>query len=538
MKLRILYVVFCTTLMSAMITSAQTYTLPDEVFKTCLSEHNPNLFNINGDLIIDSAGAYQGDIACRSEGITSADGIQFFSEITRLEISETQITEIPQIENLVNLNSLILNNNRLTAIPSLANFSDLTHLEIENNELVEAPILPESSNLLFLSLHNNLLTSLSDISNQHNLLYLNVSRNSSLGYIPSLSHLTKLQDLTIYLCGLDELPDLTDLSSLSILNAGYNNLTSIPDLGHLSTLKTIYLNDNMLNSISDLSGLPLLEKVRLYNNYLSFEDFTSFSSDSNYSEVFKIVSQYKFPINLNSTYYEGGSIEFKTTVAEELSNNVYRWFLNGELINQNTNDDFRIDYLELNKEGYYYFTVTNPNVPNLILQSDSVYVSVEECLNVSGIHYTVEQANCERGASISVDMDLQPQYGVSIELISNLSDEHMSPVNNEFKHLHHPEYTLQANVNSCIKEIGTIELAVPECDNAFFTPNGDGIDDTFFFNQEGIINIYNKWGVQIKSLHAPVEWDGNTNDNETISPGYYTIDVNNGQKIFHLSVVY
>lgn len=58
-----------------------------------------------------------------------------------------------------------------------------------------------------------------------------------------------------------------------------------------------------------------------------------------------------------------------------------------------------------------------------------------------------------------------------------------------------------------------------------FTPNGDGINDVLYFNQQGIevqeVIIYNRWGNMVKEPNNNNSWDGTTTAGEKCSSGIY-----------------
>ena len=71
-----------------------------------------------------------------------------------------------------------------------------------------------------------------------------------------------------------------------------------------------------------------------------------------------------------------------------------------------------------------------------------------------------------------------------------------------------------------------------------FTPNGDGINDTWVIKDleyypKSTINIFNRWGQKLfTSIGYPIPWDGNY-QGKALSSGtyYYIIDPKNGQAL-------
>ena len=71
-----------------------------------------------------------------------------------------------------------------------------------------------------------------------------------------------------------------------------------------------------------------------------------------------------------------------------------------------------------------------------------------------------------------------------------------------------------------------------------FTPNGDGINDEFVVNLNGVtianyeMKVYNRWGVLLfTSLSNNVNWDGRTNAGVKCTEGsyYYILKLNGAE---------
>jgi gliding motility-associated-like protein len=59
-----------------------------------------------------------------------------------------------------------------------------------------------------------------------------------------------------------------------------------------------------------------------------------------------------------------------------------------------------------------------------------------------------------------------------------------------------------------------------------FTPNGDGLNETFSFQEEGIatinVMIFNRWGREVYSWSATGKgWDGKSTDGKELPEGVY-----------------
>jgi gliding motility-associated-like protein len=519
---------------------AQTYFIKDAAFRQCLTDLNPSLINGNNELNTNAAANFTGELNCSDYGATNVDGLQFFTNVKRISLTKNKLSSLEEISGLTQLEDLSVNDNEITQLPDLSNFNNLKAINAHNNYLSQPPTLPEHSQLFHLNLSQNYLTSFPDLSNQVKINHVNISRNTNILAIPTLPELPNLNELSCYLCGLSEVPNTSNLPNLSILNIGYNKLKTLPDFSANQQLTTIYANDNQLESFADMGIFPKLEKVRLYNNYLSFEDFIPLLENPNYDEIYKIVPQKTFPNPLYIKNFEYDSISLKTGIDNQVSNVNYSWFRNGDLMWSGNKDTLSFPRASKNQSGEYYFTLNHPDFPDLTITSEIKSIKINECINVARINSEIIGATCEKAGIIKISSGIQPQNTISYILESKSTNIQQSSTNGYFTNLNNPEYRLYVKASErCIKLVDdNIILPIEECKEAYFSPNNDGVDDRFYFTQHGKAKIYNKWGQLIQELSIPTEWDGRLKDNSIIQSGYYTIEINNGEKKFNLTVVY
>ncbi len=96
-------------------------------------------------------------------------------------------------------------------------------------------------------------------------------------------------------------------------------------------------------------------------------------------------------------------------------------------------------------------------------------------------------------------------------------------------------YVVEADVGECtVTDQVTINVeTTPVTPMEVFSPNGDGINDTWRINDiekydSALINVYDRWGQQVfKSIGYAEPWDG-TNEGKKLSFGsyYYVIELN------------
>lgn len=170
---------------------AQNYvTIPDPNFLSALLEILPaEVFNETGEMNADhEAVASLWVLDVKNRDIQSLEGVQYFISLAYLDCSYNQLTELPELSQLLDV--LNCENNQLTRFSALP--PSLTFLVCNNNQLVELPSLPQL--LTTLNCRNNYLVQMPEFSN--NLTFLNASYNC-LSIIPERPEWITAKDFTV-----------------------------------------------------------------------------------------------------------------------------------------------------------------------------------------------------------------------------------------------------------------------------------------------------------------------------------------------------
>lgn len=290
-----------------------------------------------------------------NSNITNIDGIKEFENLTELDLSKNNITNIDSLKNLKKLEKLSLSGNDISSgLGSLTDISTLKELDLSNTGLndtnssdvangLNAVLSNKKENLEILDLSNNDLSKLdaSNFSNQlGSLKVLNLNNNN-------------INSLT--------LPDLPVLEELYLSN---NNLddTSVSVIGDLSSLKKLYLNNNAITNIDSLTSLSDLVDLSVANNKIDLP--RSLSNKLTKLEALNLencslsnVDVLSYLINLKFLDLSNNNIEnireltrLTNLVQIDLNKNKIQDISLLELLNNLEEIDLTTNYLNLNDE--------------------------------------------------------------------------------------------------------------------------------------------------------------------------------------------
>ena len=209
------------------------------------------------------------------------------SNVTNLDISGQNISNLTGIEDFAALQQLNANNNQLTQ----ADFSGNTNLQIlsldENN--LTAIDVSNNTQLSNLSVATNQLTALSVINNTH-LQILDCNHNQLTDL--DVSHNTLLVSLNFDHNNISSI-DVSQNTQLSYLMCFNNQLSSL-DVSNLPDLTALICNDNQITNI-DVSQNHNLAYLWVHNNQLTSLDVrNSNNGNLNGTVVVDGVTQAKF----------------------------------------------------------------------------------------------------------------------------------------------------------------------------------------------------------------------------------------------------
>lgn len=158
--------------------------------------------------------------------ITQLNGIEYFNNLTYLNLNNHLIVNINQLSKLTKLERLLLERNKITNIIPIANLTNLNLLYLNNNSINDITPIKGLINLTTIQLNNNLISDLR-----------------------AFNDLTKVTSLVLNNNNITSTKGLQNLKSVTYLDLSHNQISDISELQYLTNLKTIKLNSNQLKNI-------------------------------------------------------------------------------------------------------------------------------------------------------------------------------------------------------------------------------------------------------------------------------------------------
>lgn len=246
---------------------SQVVNIPDINFKNALLNHDPILdLNGDGEIQVNEAESFTGFLNLYSKNIDDLTGIEAFINISQLDCSSNDLTNLSLRfnTNLVHLdcewnsiNDLDISFN--TVLETLnCSHNQLTELNVSNNiELTE------------IRSRNNLLTN-EWFGNCPLLVYLDISFNQI--YDVELTFNPLLTELYCFANQLTEI-DTTNNTDLTIFDCTENSLSSL-DVSSNTQLTKLYFSENQLINI-DISNNDSLIQLSCAQNLLTSLDLSN-----------------------------------------------------------------------------------------------------------------------------------------------------------------------------------------------------------------------------------------------------------------------
>ena len=478
--------------------SQRTAVIPDIQFRNYLISEYPTAFNAQNELLLDSAEKISGAINASYLNIKDISGIQYFTKISTIDIIGNEVTYIPDLSLLSGLEYLKLQNNKITFIPPLTQNHKLIALKCDTNNIRVLPDVKGLSNLNHIFCRNNQL---------------------------------------------NRLPDLTGCTNLDKIICTYNNIDSLPDFSANPLFSRLICHNNILKDLPDYSLHPNFNSMLCMNNQLSFEDFLLMQKHPKFSDTFDISPQDTLQLT-QTTYHtsSGNSLTLSLGIDDTVTTNTYYWYKNDELISISNKNALIIDKANITHEGSYHVKITNSSslLIGIELISETINVIIDPCTFEELPRYTVIESDCKLGSTITIDT---VNCGINnihqLHLVNEFNLDSLSSTTNNFTAVKNGSYQLiLTSYTGCNLSIPNfINLVKPSNCDLIFSPDGDGINDEYFIEENGVAKIYNTKGLLVRTLEVPANWDGKNETDDLLPIGVYAIIIDD-KRIINITLVH
>lgn len=201
------------------------------------------------------------------------------------EWDDSDITDFTPIAQLSQLEELYINYEKDECIDLsfLGEMYTITGLFLTRCKVTDFSFLGEMPQLQCLSLYETPIDDLAVLEKLPELVELALSGNENAKNIEAVGTLTKMQNLGIQYCGIEDISFLSGLTELRGVNLNGNYITDITPLAGLDKLERLGLSENRISDISVLENLNNLFDLALDGNEI--RDISALAQLSHLNQV-------------------------------------------------------------------------------------------------------------------------------------------------------------------------------------------------------------------------------------------------------------
>ena len=493
----------------ATLTHAQTIDLAPNGIKQCLVDNYPTLLDGNGKFDTTAAKGITTTLNCPNKGIITTTDLKYFTAVRDLKLNNNDIVDLSPIAKLSQLVTIDVSSNELEIVPDLTGFLSLSEFNANYNQLDNLPVFPK------------------------NIKIIRVGNNSLAGTID----VTGKTQLTTFEAFENDIKEFVGLETTYLTYADFhaNRLNVVKDWRALITLEHLDIQNN---KYTDLPQLPTssLTYLALAQNALTFEDLLPYAALGTTTGLPSFYLQSKPETVATKTVNEGDSWTWNLSFDASVTTNIYHWYKDGVALPATTVGALTISSLKLTDAGVYYCEVENTTtglaagrITTNALTLKVNAVSVTNCFTLADVSVVVKAPSCQSVAEVDVSAIATGTVGTLTYTVNGQT----SP-KGVFTFQEEGLFDLivsDANCKLVANKKVDVVFDLDNCEPPSFSPNGDGLDDTYYFNYTGEAFIYDKKGKLIQQLKLPIAWDGRKLDNTLADTGLYIVLINGTTKV-------
>ncbi|HHK5598524.1 internalin [Bacillus anthracis] len=192
------------------------------------------------------------------------------------------INEIAGLEYMTNLEKLTLRESNVTDISAISKLRGLKYVDLTSNSIESIHPIGQLENINMLFLRDNKISNLTPLSKIKKIKTLDLIGNN-IKDIQPLFTLSTMKQLYLANNQISDLTGIDRLNNVKLLWIGNNKINNVESISKMSNLIELEISDSEIKDISPLSQLGNLQMLNLEENYIS--DISPLSTLTNLHEV-------------------------------------------------------------------------------------------------------------------------------------------------------------------------------------------------------------------------------------------------------------
>ncbi|HDR7566224.1 TPA: leucine-rich repeat domain-containing protein [Bacillus mycoides] len=202
------------------------------------------------------------------EGINEIAGLEYMTNLEKLTLRESNVTDISVISGLRHLKYLDLSSSPIESIQPVSKLENLDMLFLRDNKIADLTPLSQMKKIKILDLIGNNIKDLTPLFTVLSLEEVYLANNQ----ISNLSGIEKLKNVNLLWIGNNKISDVEPISKMSNLielEIADSEIKDISSLSKLVKIQVLNLEENYISDISPLSNLTNLHEINLGANEIS-----------------------------------------------------------------------------------------------------------------------------------------------------------------------------------------------------------------------------------------------------------------------------
>ena len=221
------------------------------------------------------------------KGIRDLTGLEFATNLERLELRHNAISDLTPLRNLISLHNIKLEDNLIVDVSPLAKLINVGWLGLEENRITDLSPLAGLVKLDGLGINHNPVSDISPLSGMlslsglaawdtritdlsalvklRKLNWMGIT-GGTISDVSPLAGLPALRELTLERCGISDLTSFAKLTGLRELGLEGNEISDVSPLAGLLNLEYLNLQANEITDFSPLAGLRGKASIKLLEN--------------------------------------------------------------------------------------------------------------------------------------------------------------------------------------------------------------------------------------------------------------------------------